>query len=555
MMKKFTKGISILLAAAMAATSMAGCASTPAASSSSASSEGSSSTSSASSAAEESSAGAGEAAPLSGKITVEVFDRGVTGGSDVTNNFWTDWIKENFKAETGVDVEFVSVPRSEEIPKLNVLMASNTAPDISYTYTTSVVYNYYKNGGLADLSSALENYGQGLLEYLGDDVLQYGQFNGQQVAIPAKRISLAINMMYIRKDWLDKLGMEMPTTKEEFHQALIAFKEQDPGGVGLDRVIPMEARSDVLACFSPIIESFLNLSLDDRTIAMNAIDDNPVTLDGFKDAIQWINQLYNEGLINPEFPLYKDQVQTDANMMSGISGAYNANYDYPLRTSPGMITELKKVIPDAELVPIDCFENPHMDNRYMKKVYGPAGLLMFVPATSQNVDGAIAYLDWLCKDDVRNFLTCGEEGVHHTLDENGIPVMQAVEGDKIMNSPNNLDYALIVNGVDLGDEEKNIEVLSKSYDVGLEDIYMDAYEKATTDGFIYPRIATPIDAEAQFSANLKEKIKEVLCNAITASPDQFDAVYEAGMQEYLAMGGQQCLDERAQRWDEEHPEG
>ena len=551
-MKKSSRVISILLAAIMTAASSVGCTSTPAASSNP-SSAGSSSTASSQGS---SSTGENSAAPaLSGKVTVEVFDRGVTGGSDVTNNFWTKWIAENAKNEIGIDVEFVSVPRSEEIPKLNVLMASNSAPDISYTYTTSVVYNFYKNGGLADLEQSIQNYGQRLTEYLGDEVLEYGQFDGKQVAIPAKRISLATNMMYIRKDWLDTLGMEMPTTKEEFHEALKAFKEQDPGGVGKDRVIPLEARSDVLAAFSPIIESFLQLNLDDRTLATHAIDDSAVMIPGFKDAIQWLNGLYNEGLINPEFPLYKDQVQTDANMMSGISGAYNANYDYPLRTSPGMITELKKEIPTAELVPIDCFENPYMDNRYMKKIYGPAGLLMFVPASSQNVDGAIAYLDWLCKDEVRNFLTCGEEGVHHTLDENGIPVMQAVEGDKIMNSPNNLDYALIVNGVDLGDQSKNVEVLSKSYDVGLDEIFMDAYEKGTTDGFIYPRIATPIDAEAQYSANLKEKVKEIICNAITAPVDQFDSVYESGIQEYLNAGGQQCLDERTQRWDEEHPEG
>ena len=327
--------------------------------------------------------------------------------------------------------------------------------------------------------------------------------------------------------------------------------------MGTDRVIPFEAGADVVNGMAPILESFIDLSADEKTLAIYAMDDgdSPLLMPGYVDGVRYMNMLYNDGLVDPQFPLYKDNVQTDANMMAGLVGSTGTNYDGPMRTSPGVLTELKKVVPDAELVPIDCFENPYMDNRYMKRNYNPSGLLMFVPASSQSVDGAIAYLNWLCKDEVRNFLTCGEEGVHHTLDENGIPVMQAVEGDKIMNSPNNLDYALIVNGVDLGDEEKNIEVLSKSYDVGLEDIYMDAYEKATTDGFIYPRIATPIDAEAQFSANLKEKIKEVLCNAITASPDQFDAVYEAGMQEYLAMGGQQCLDERAQRWDEEHPEG
>ena len=241
-MKKMSKIVSVLLAVVMAAASASGCSSTPAESSTSQPA----SESSASQTAEGESSSDAAVPSLSGKVTVEVFDRGVTGGSNVTNNFWTNWIAENAKKDVGIDVEFVSVPRSEEIPKLNVLMASNAAPDISYTYTPSVVYNFYKNGGLADLEEPLKNYGQTLTEYLGDEVLSYGQFGGQQVAIPAKRISLARLLTYIRKDWLDKLGMEMPTTKEEFHEALKAFKEKDPGGVGTDRVIPYESGSDVV---------------------------------------------------------------------------------------------------------------------------------------------------------------------------------------------------------------------------------------------------------------------------------------------------------------------
>lgn len=546
-MRKSSRIMSVLLAAAMVAVSAAGCTSTTTTSSS-----GTESSSSSTAAEGSSSAEGGEATQLSGKVTVEVFDRGNTGGSDPTNNFWTQWIQENVKNDLGLDIEFVSVPRSEEIPKLNVLMASNSAPDISYTYTSSVVYNFQKNGGLADLSSALENYGQDLVEYLGEEVLSYGQFDGVQAAIPAKRISRAKYATYIRKDWVDALGMEMPTTKEEFHEILKAFKEKDPGGVG-DNLVPYEAWSDVTWAFGQIMDSFIDYSADDKELAMNYPGEIPITLPGYKDGMKWINQLYNEGLIDPQFPLYKDNVTPDANASAGFVGAYSHNYDYPLRTSPGIITELKKANPDAEFVPVDCFENPYMDNETVKQIYSPAGLLIFVPATSQNVDGAVAYLNWLSSYDVRFFLTCGEEGVHHTLDENGIPVMVNVEGEKIMNSPNNLDYALILNGVDLDDQTKNLEVLSKSYEPGLEDIFMDAYEVSTNNGLMVPRILKPIDSEAQYTANLKEKAKEVLANAIVAPVDQFDAVYDAGIQEYLNAGAQQCIDERAAAWDAENP--
>lgn len=529
----FKKVLGLLLAATLITAPLAGCQSAP------------SSSESAAPAASASGTDAGTPAATGGAITVEVFDRGNTGGSDPANNFWTTWIKEKIKKDLNLDVTFVVVPRSEEVNKLNVLMAANQAPDISYTYTESVAYNFFKNGGLADLSQPLADYGKDLTAYLGDEVLSYGQWAGKQAAVPAKRISRAKYATYLRKDWVDKMGMQMPKTREEFHQILLAIKEKNPGGV--ENVIPMTATSDVPWCFGPIIDSFINVNASEEELYVNNVIDEQLLLPGFKDGIRYINQLYNEGLVDPQFPLYKDSQQVDADTARGVVGSYTGNYDYPLRTSPGIITQLKANIPDAEFVPVDCFENA--DGKNYKTLYSPAGLLIIVPASSKNVNGAVQYLNWLSLPENRDFITMGEEGVHHTLDEENIPVMQSVTGDKIMNSPNNLDYALVLNGVEMGDPEKNVKLLSKSYDVGLDGIFLQAYDAGTKDGGSFPRTGIPIDAEAQFSNTLKEKKKEILANAIVAPAAQFDTVYDAGIQEYLQAGAQQCLDERQAAWD------
>lgn len=36
----------------------------------------------------------------------------------------------------------------------------------------------------------------------------------------------------IRQDWLDKLGLAMPSTIDEYHDVLVAFRDQDPNGNG-----------------------------------------------------------------------------------------------------------------------------------------------------------------------------------------------------------------------------------------------------------------------------------------------------------------------------------
>ena len=173
-----------------------------------------------------------------------------------------------------------------------------------------------------------------------------------------------------------------------------------------------------------------------------------------------------------------------------------------------------------------------------------------MPASSENVEGAVKYIDFLCQDDIRTFITIGEEGVNHNKDENGIPVMINLKNDpRMMNSPNNLDYAMVVNGVDLGDPAKNVLVLSKSYEAGYEDLFVQAYNISTKDAVVFNELIVPFDSAAQFSTTLVDKRREILANAITTSEADFDSVYDAGLAEWMSMGGQQCLDERQAYWD------
>lgn len=58
----------------------------------------------------------------------------------------TQYIQEHFGDPNGIEVKFVTVPRSEEVGKLNVLMEANQAPDIIFTYDDPTVHNFVKRG-------------------------------------------------------------------------------------------------------------------------------------------------------------------------------------------------------------------------------------------------------------------------------------------------------------------------------------------------------------------------------------------------------------------------
>ena len=171
------------------------------------------------------------------KLRIEVFDRAIKGYNP-EKNFMTRWIQKEFGDKNNIELEYVSIPRWEEEQKLDIMMASNDTPDIVFTYNPNLVYSYVKSKSIYDLTGTLDIYGKNLKKYLGEEVLEYGRWNGGQYSIPAKRVLRAVGCTFIRQDWLDILKLPQPTTTEEFYQTIKEFKEKDPGKLG-DKNVPL----------------------------------------------------------------------------------------------------------------------------------------------------------------------------------------------------------------------------------------------------------------------------------------------------------------------------
>ncbi|MDR6550957.1 extracellular solute-binding protein [Paenibacillus qinlingensis] len=464
-------------------------------------------------------------------LTVEIFDRGIQGQPDLNNNTWTRYINDNFGKANNAIVKFVPVPRSQEIDKLNVLMAAGEAPDISFTYDGPTVSKYAKSNGIADVSDLLAKSGKELTNYLGKTVLSYGLYNGKQMAIPAKRTSLANIGMFIRKDWLDKLGMPVPTNKDELYNTLIAFRDKNPGGV--NGVVPWGLASTGMNYnLGNISESFWGKQTDEE------FHTTPNWLKpGNKDALKYLNKLYNEKLISPDFALDKTAKQADADVTNGKVGFFGANWDYPLRQN---ISEpLKANVPTASYVPIDVFKN--YEGKFKKNAYNENGVNIIIPKSSKNAELAVKYLNWM--SDVKNlfFLQYGQEGVNHKM-VNGIPQVIAQTGDNLQTSYLNLDYTLVVNGAELGDQQKNIKALAASAP-GLEAVAEQSYKINTTDTYTAFFYDTPNESSIKFGKTLGDMGKLMTDKLINCKSAEFDALYDKLVAEYMAAGGQAVMDE------------
>jgi putative aldouronate transport system substrate-binding protein len=107
---------------------------------------------------------------------------------------------------------------------------------------------------------------------------------------------------WINKEWLDKLGLQMPTTTEELKQVLIAFKTQDPNGNGKADEIPMSfiinhGGEDLAFLFG-------SFGLGDNWDHTVVSDEGEVLFtaadSGYKEAMKFFGELYKEGLIDVE---------------------------------------------------------------------------------------------------------------------------------------------------------------------------------------------------------------------------------------------------------------
>ncbi|MFC0211540.1 extracellular solute-binding protein [Paenibacillus chartarius] len=480
-------------------------------------------------------------------LKVEVFDRGnaPAGAGPVDNNYWTQWIQKNFGDPNHIKLQFVPVPRNQEVDKLNVLMSTGDAPDIVFTYDTNTIYNYVKSGGLADLGQVVEEHGPNLKKFLGKEVLDYGVFNGKQYTIPAKRTLVFTQSTYIRKDWLDKLGLPAPKTTQEFYQIMKAFKEKDPGQTG-GKLIPYDFSAiEGTTITSPgvLINSFVKKMSEEDRYALSSTSGTSIpeiTKPGYKEGVQFLNKMNAEGLINPDFALDKDGKSFEKAVANGLVGAFTALAAHPNLMAPGSVFDtLKKNVPGAEYIAIDPFTDE--DGKSPKAVYDPIGAYIMVPKSSKHAVEAVKYLDWMSKPEVLFTLQNGIEGQHYTL-ENGFP--KPITTDEAKKTfYNNTDIAIISNGKEFGSQEKNIEAASIQF-AGYKELAKQTILNGLKDGYTVPRFDRPIDSEIKFGKTLKDKAQEAIVKSIMAKPEDFSKTFDSLVGEFLKLGGQAVIDER-----------
>ncbi|MDR0553618.1 MAG: sugar ABC transporter substrate-binding protein [Treponema sp.] len=398
--------------------------------------------------------------------------------------------------------------------------------------------------------------------WLGDEFVNYDRNpkTRELWALEARIANEAARNVFVRKDWLQKLNLKEPKTIDEFHDMLAAFRDNAETLLGKDAamMVPFIMGQDVGWQAQLLIQAFIPDAVTDRDWFVYGFEvrhlDRPGSVQGetaVKSAMRILNKWYGENLIWKDFALYGTGDTTQDNLTkSGYVGAFMQNWDLPYRDGKNSFSAAlhANVGPDADFIAIESF--PNNAGKYVQ----PSGPLVdrkvFFPASNTEPLASLFYLDWLHQEDHLFFMQFGEAGVTHQVEANGAVRGIAATGEKIMNSPNNIDYTTLVNGIKMPTIDLTVKSMTLAYAEVDPALVQKAYELSSKRNFIAHANVGAIESEEGMGQVLEKKRDAIFAKAIPASAGQFDAVFDAGYQDYLASGAQAIIDERAAKWKE-----
>ena len=488
-------------------------------------------------------------------IQVELFDRSnAPEGSTITDNRWTKYCQDAMK-EVGINLEFVAVPRSDEVTKMQTMMSSGTAPTLTLTYNYTYARDYYKDGGIWDLSEFVdgEDQAQNLKKYIGDNCLSLGRnSDGNLFGIVARRATTAMSDIFIRQDWLDKLGLETPSTVDEYYTAIEKMVKENPeGNSGVIGIVPSGVDSNTTAGYRNVIAmAFMKNVADEEKMAVGEGFEFYAD-EGYREYMRFLNKCYNNGLMNQEFYAQTTE-QMQSYFVNGQLGTFESNVGYNVDILRGSLLQtLKEKNPDAEFIAMPMLKNENNGERY-SAVYGEGGLIAFVPKTfsEEQVEAAVTYLDWLSTEEGGFAIYHGVEGEHFEYNEDGVPIAKDADYNQKDKDWIRTDLFLVGNqGYFESVDAFNANIAADN--PGYEDYTLQDYELSVGDVAVQSaQYMYAPDSQADTQTDLALLRSEYQTKVITCAEADFDATYDAWLQAAKNAGIEQVLEDRQAVYDE-----
>lgn len=458
---------------------------------------------------------------------------------------WQVW--QEIAKRTNISLKgTISLTNSNEEEAFNLMLSSGQLADIIGYVKSSELEKLGRDGGLIPLNDLIEQYAPNIKKAMEEDA-RFSQsaysLDGNIYYIPKNQELLSAEYWWIRQDWLNVLGLEMPTTVDELHDVLYAFRNDDPNGNGLKDEIPLFDRAgwkqpeeylylwDTSTTFYP----------RDGKMTFEPLEENFKI--GVKNLIQW----YEEGILDPEF--FTRGASGRDTLLSGNLGG--CTHDW---VSAGNYNKtLAEAIPDFEMVP---FAPPADQNGVVKeRVSRYPGVGWGISSQCEDPVTVIKFMDFFFTEEGDELMNWGIEGDTYVKSADGTKQFT----DKVLESEltpigylRSIGAQYRIGMCQDGEYEKAVmteiaKVASEMYDSHPEWFGEDMPPYA--DGELGLKYDAEDDAEYKnIMASIQPYVEEKFQSWILGVSD-FDAEYDAFVEELKARGIERALEINQKAYD------
>ena len=334
------------------------------------------------------------------KITIMV-DGTVTTKANDRDAFEARW-----EELTGIDLEIIQPDHDAYMDVVGQTFASGPEnwPD-AMILSSSYYTGYAEEGALWDMTDAWENSELKASERVtGEDVIENMKIDGRLYGFPVTRGNGCIT--YVKKAWLDNVGMEAPTNYEEYIAMLDAFTNGDPDGNGVNGDTYGVSAAGIIGTEAPYVNYLPEFYQDAYPSFVQGEDGvwyDGFTQDNFKDALTRLRDAYAAGYIDKETltngtndcrnKFYEDKF----GVFTYWAGTWNTN----------LKTNLEANGRDGELIPLEPIAEVGTYIERTPPVWA-------ITAACENPEGVFKYLieSMLDGGDMQTLWSYGVEDVH-----------------------------------------------------------------------------------------------------------------------------------------------
>jgi len=239
------------------------------------------------------------------------------------------------KEMLNIDLKYLwTVPTDQFDQKFALAVSSGELPDIMQVKLLDFE-NFRQQGQLADLTEAYEKYASPTLKkYMESDggrTLKMFTYDGKLLGLPGYEDPfMSTQILWIRTDWLNNLGLQPPTTLEELEKVAEAFVKQDPDGNKKDDTYGIAMNKDLVTWGFDARGLFYTMGAYPKAWTKGADGSlvpgeiQPET----KVALEKLNEWYKKGILDKEFA-FKDINKAVEDVVAGKVGIAFGEWWYP----------------------------------------------------------------------------------------------------------------------------------------------------------------------------------------------------------------------------------